>query len=120
MEEQKKEEGTDKKEILFFHGTTNFGCECTKNHRFTLAADCNATSMKIAISVCSNTDQFSKAKGREVALARLNDVHNSKGSILILKTTPKGQERKSFNTFAMILQALNKHQLIEMFNLVKE
>lgn len=119
MEEQTKEERTDKKEILFFHGTTNFGCECTKNHRFTLAAECDTNHIKLAISICSSGDQFSKAKGREVALERLNNPISQKGSMVILMNIVKGQERKMFNTFAMMMQMLNKHQLIEAFNLAK-
>ena len=76
--------------ILFQH-------KVVKDNRITLAAkkDEETNNLNVSISICSNSEQFRKEKGRTIASGRLN-----KGVKTIL--LPIGEDNPSYvlNTFS--------------------
>jgi hypothetical protein len=121
MEEQKKEEKADKIEVLFFHGETRYDYKADRNHRFTIAGTLHKDATKtfvLAITICSETDQFSKAEGRKRAEERLVSVEE-KGRIYMTVNVKEGRDVKTFNTITSSFNNMSKPQLVELFGLRK-
>lgn len=52
-------------EIMFFHGTTVDGC------RYTMSGKFIEDDLHIGIAICSESEPFSKSKGRKISTGRL-------------------------------------------------
>jgi len=128
MKEKKEEK------VLYFHGLTVDEC------RFTVAGVFKGDLLNLGISVCSENDQFNKAKGRLIASGRIfpdrksKNGHNTisvynddidmenqfkeKDSSGFKENYFVGQEGKVFTEFVKNFNHFTKVELLQNFRLI--
>ena len=118
-------------DVMYFHGTTVDGC------RYTIAGVIKDEYLQLGAAICSESNHFSKSKGRTIATGRvLNQRKHPKGRTFLSLYNevmgaefrgragfPKhyyvGKEIKVFRDYVMNFNHFTKKELQQEFRLLK-
>ena len=117
-------------DVMYFHGTTVDGC------RFTIAGVIEHEDLVLGAAICSETQQFSKEKGRTISSGRvLNQRKHPKGRIFTSLYNDRmgdeyrgkagypehyyvGKEIKVFRAYVINYKFFTKRELQQEFGLL--
>lgn len=105
--------GTEKLNILYFHGRTKDNC------RYTVAGYVEDNEITLGISICSTQDVFVKSKGRKISTGRLlNQRYGNRGSLKTIQKEDVGNRLKFLHE-VIKYNSHTKDELLTLFNLKK-